>query len=749
MPFSQRSTPERSGDAAETQGAAKAGRFAGETDAFAGVNPWREAAFLLVRQARRHLWLILASALACAVLAGLAKTALPTKYKASAQILIDPQDNRAYGVDTPGTTLEASAAINFVESQMGVIGSERVLLRVIRDQGLAGGLPAGDLQPRKESDESRRARELAENKALVVLQRAIKIQRAERSFLIDLTVTEKDPEKAARLANALVKAYGDINQTDRAASARALSAELANRIVDMRRLLGDSETRLLNFKTEHNLVGLHDKSITERLTSEATDALASAENHEAQARARLKQLETASSGVGGVAAFGPDPESRQLQLLIEGRAAARAELEQLESTLGDRHPAITAGRERLRDFDRRIGQSVEGLRHAAGAQVSEAHGQTLALTKKLADLAGEMATARESEVPLQQLEDAVEGKRKALTALEARQRDANDMSHVEGVNFRLVSPARVPNSRGKTIGAILWSLCGGLIGAALALAGLAVATLFEEPESEAAEAPRAGDGSQGVGAGKASAAAKARSSVSSLASPGAITLPPITHAAGRRLNPVEAMSEIARRPGQPYALAVAALLRRLDAAKGGDGPLVVLVAATGPQAGASTLAANLARAAAAQGERTLLIDANQTHPLLDLMIPADAPKTLIKLAGRLRPLYRLAPFSSDLSLIPALAMEERICRSIAKNSDFERLAGVKGNFDFVVFDGPDAGQLSALRALVPAADHVLLVVPDEEGEGFDLPCLLRRLGVAPAQFAGLVRATPRRLSQAA
>ena len=258
-----------------------------------GANPWREAAILLGAKARRHLGLIVVAALACAVLAGMAKAILPAAYKASAQILIDPQENRAYeAADAAASTstLEANAAINYVESQMGVIGSERVLLRVIRDQGLAGE-PAAGGEGAQESADARRARDLAENKALVRLQKAIKIQRAERSFLVNITATDKSPEKAAQLANAMVKAYGDVNTVDRNSAARWLATELKGRIEETRRQLGDTESKLLSYKTEHNLVGLHDKAITERRTTEATDALASAENREAQARARVKQLE--------------------------------------------------------------------------------------------------------------------------------------------------------------------------------------------------------------------------------------------------------------------------------------------------------------------------------------------------------------------------------------------------------------------------------------------------------------------------
>ncbi len=734
MPFSHHMAPDLSGMDAAT-------RERSEVPGARTDNPWREAAGLLARKARGHIGLILMSALACGLLAGVAKSVLPSNYKASAQILIDPQEDRALGAtDTSSTPIEANAAVNYVESQMGVIGSERVLLRVIRDQGLAAVAP--EAGPRssgtkvneegQESEDQRRARELAENKALIVLQKAVKVLRAERSFLINITVEDKSPEKAARIANALLKAYGEVNQIDRNATARTLSAEMSRRLDDMRRMLGESEARLLNYKTDHNLVGLHEKTITELRTNEATEVLTTAENREAQARARLRQLESGPAALGGVAALGTDPESRQLQVLIEGRAVARAELEQFAATLGERHPTLAAARERLRDFDRRIEQSVEALRHTARSQLAEAQAQTAALTKKLTDLAAEMSKARESDVSLQQLNDAVEAKRKALSALEARQRDANDMSHVEGASFRIVSPARVPNTQGGAFGVALWTLCGGMIGAALALAGLAATTIFEEPQ-----AATSGSGETQKAPGRAN-------------SPPPVALPAIVPMPGRRrLSPVDAMEEVERRPDQPFAQAVTGVYESLKAAcRGAPGPVVVLVAATAPQAGASTLAANLARVAAARGERTLLIDAHQAHPVLDLMIPADAPKTLIELAGRERPLYRLAPFSQSLSLIPALAREQSVCRAIAGQSAYRRITGVKGNFDFVVFDGPDAGDVAALRALVPAAGQVLLVAPAEAREA-DLPQLLRRIGVEPGQFFACLRTAPQRLSQVA
>lgn len=749
MTASQTMATEGRRSPAETPEATGPGPSDGGNDLANDVpNPWREAAVVLGRQARRHIRLLAAAGLVCGALAGMSKFVLPTTYKASAQILIDPQEFRSFDADAPTTTLEANSAINYVESQMGVIGSERVLLRVIRDQGLVNAAaPQPEGEPQPESADARRARDLAENKVLLGLQKTVAITRAERSFLVNITVSDKNPERAADLANAVVKAYGEVNAVDRMASARRLAADLNARVDNLRQQLGASETKLLNFKIEHNLVGLNDKAIAERRISEAADALTAAENREAQARTRLKQLETAPSDIGAVAAFGPDPESRQLQVLIEGRAAARGELEQLQSSLGDLHPAVVAGKARLREFDRRISQSLAGLRRSAKSQLAEAQAQATAMNKKLADLAAETTRAREFEAPLHEMESDIEAKRKALTVLQTRWHDADDMSRREAPNFRIISPARAPNTQGKTMGAVMWTIAGGVIGSALALGGLALASMFETAkEAETGETQPPGPKSPAPQPPSSEPPATRRRTLECLAE-----LPAIKGAAGARDSAAVALlSEAYRRPRSPFSAAVEAIYDRLEAEarKRRDDddaetrPLIVLVAATWPRAGASTLAANLARVAAAKGARALLIDAHAAHPAQHRAAPDNAPRTLIEAAGQTRPLVRLTPYSQSLSLIPSLPDEESVCAAIAEESVFQPVAGINGHFDFVVMDGPDASDEEGLRDLVAAADQILLVVSNEPGDEDDAPDLLRRVGAPEQAFAAFVRAAP-------
>jgi polysaccharide biosynthesis transport protein len=717
-------------------------------------NPWREAASLLAGQARRRFRLVLAIGLACGALAGLAKFALPATYKSSAQILIDPGEFRILGDDKAPSAIDANAAINYVESQMGVIGSERVLLRVVREQGLAGAksAPADDAEaaaagkaasaPPQESGadaDAARARLLAENKALIQLQKAVTITRAERSFLVNITVADKSPEHAAELANAVVEAYGEVNAIDRMAAARRLASDLSARVDDLKGDLGVAETKLLNFKIEHNLVGMNEKAVFDRRVSETTDALAAADNREAQARARLKQLESAPSDLGAVSSFGPDPESRQLQVLVEGRAAARGELEQLQSTLGDLHPAVVAGKARLREFDRRIAQALEGLRRSAKSQAAEAQSQAAALNKKLAELTDESNRARKFDGPMHELEADVDAKRKALAALQGRWREAEDMSQREAPNFRIISPARAPSAHGKTFGAILWTVAGGVIGVALAIGGLALLALVETPAGLDAQ-----PGGQAGKQPEATPRLVERENESPVACLG--DLPAIAPLPDRRPGDRSGhLTEAFLRPDSAFSRSVETIYQRLraeaDAREADDDrPLVVLVAASWPEAGASTLAANLARVAAAHGERTLVIDAHAAHPAQDRAATRSAPRTLIEAAGRARPLLRLPPYSQSLSLIPSWPAENEICAEIARKSQFKPVAGLNGHFDFVVMDGPDASDEAGLSDLAAAADQVLLVVSGEDGDEEDAPDLLRRIGAIQRGFAAYVRA---------
>ena len=286
-------------------------------------NPWSLAFVTLAAQARRQFWLIAAVSLFFGVAGVTARILLPKTYKATVQVLIDPRGFRVFSNDLQTAQLDANTEINFVESQMGVIKSERVLLRVIREQQRPNAL-------------SSQISDLDESRALALLQRATTVQRLERRFIIDVTVSDSSPSRAAMLANGTVKAYMDQDAIDRNEAAKRLTDELTGRLERLRQNFREAGEKVQSFRTKNGLVGAQDKLVIEQRLTEATTTLSIAESREAQLQGKLSQLANPSNLMNTIGAIGTDPDSRSLLLLLEAQAAAQNDLGQLAGSLGER-----------------------------------------------------------------------------------------------------------------------------------------------------------------------------------------------------------------------------------------------------------------------------------------------------------------------------------------------------------------------------------------------------------------------------
>ena len=135
---------------------------------------------------------IILSTTAIALLAAVLFVSLvPHRYTATTQILIDPTDLRAVATDLSPANQANDAAVLQVESQVRVLTSDGVLRRVIKAEALdhdpefagqqswLGGASYGD----------------GTLSALNSLKRAVQVKRAERTYVVDVSVTTRDPVK--------------------------------------------------------------------------------------------------------------------------------------------------------------------------------------------------------------------------------------------------------------------------------------------------------------------------------------------------------------------------------------------------------------------------------------------------------------------------------------------------------------------------------------------------------------------------
>ncbi len=403
------------------------------------------------------------------------RLAFPGQYFAGEQLLFDPMGMKMFASDATPTRLDANAQINFVESQMGVLLSERVLTRVLnRACDPQREPPPGGFAKLCAEAQSKQA----PARAFDALRRALSVKRAERSFLVDVNAVAQTPDFASRLASDLVQSYIEEDGATRAAAAAALGGELEGRIEALRRTLAESEKKAEAYRRDEDLTRIGEKLLIEVKLTDTASSLDAAQGRFELAQARVNQLDDTPRDATGLGALGDETETRPLSLLLERRAAARADLAPLASRLGARNPELIQARSRLASVERDVGRELASIRAAARAQLSRATRERDAFRASVERLTGELNRARQSQIALQALDQSVAANRKLLENFESRSREVAEMGRLDLANLRIASQARPPLQRNLLKGLVLYGAAGFGLALLAALAVVAALAVF-------------------------------------------------------------------------------------------------------------------------------------------------------------------------------------------------------------------------------------------------------------------------------
>jgi capsular exopolysaccharide synthesis family protein len=142
-------------------------------------------------------------------------------------------------------------------------------------------------------------------------------------------------------------------------------------------------------------------------------------------------------------------------------------------------------------------------------------------------------------------------------------------------------------------------------------------------------------------------------------------------------------------------------------------PRMVLVTSAIALEGKSTVAYNLAIAAARSGKRTLIIEADLRSPSqgrsIGVAIDTDQQIEPLRYYAQAADCIQLVPNIQNLYLIPSPGIQ-RQAASILESNEFRRvLDDVRGRFDFIVLDSPSLSQCNDALTLEPQTDGLILV----------------------------------------
>jgi polysaccharide biosynthesis transport protein len=380
---------------------------------------------------------------------------LPPRYTSSIQVLVDPSDLRVVENDVNARQPQADSGVSIAESQVRVIQSDSVLRRVIAklhlDQDdefvqpdstnpvvdwVKGALgmtpPAASRNP--------------VNIALDTLQNRLSVRRAERTFVIDVAVQSRDPEKAAAIANAIGEAYFAEEAAARTETARRASDALAGRLNSLKRDVEQAEGAVVRYREEHKLVASSGRLLTDQQLGDLNQQLVTASIKTAEAKSRLDQARRMRSSDPSTAL--PEMlQSLEMQALRQQYATLSRNTAELATRLGERHPAMAEQYAQQRDLQRLIQREKERIIDTTQKDYDRAAASEAAIRASLDRVKNETTTSDRAYVGLRELERTLESRRGVYEAYLKRAREASEQERLNTTNVRIISAATPARQR--------------------------------------------------------------------------------------------------------------------------------------------------------------------------------------------------------------------------------------------------------------------------------------------------------------
>jgi capsular exopolysaccharide synthesis family protein len=626
----------------------------------------------------RRRFLLFASVSAAVIVAVGAGTLLSTpKYRATAEVLLDPRNEKITKADDVLSGLPADSTV--VDSEVEVLRSPQLAERVVKLLKL-------DQDPEFTRDLGRQPGPLSGKplqQVVNTVRKNLDVNRSGLTYVIDIAFRSQSPAKAVKIADEFANLYLAQQVQDKLDATEHAVQWLDTRLEQLRTQVLADDTAVQQFKIANNLMSSQGATLTEQEISNYNQTLGQASAQMAADQARLdtaeRQLATGSNGDD----VGEALDSPTIGKLKEQRAVVSRQVAALQAQFGDEYPKLKDARSELADIDAEIGAETHRIisNLDAKAQVSRRRANAIQATLGVAQ--GGLAANNRASVRLSELERNLEASRALYESYLTRYKETSTQEGLAQPDARIVSLAPLPTKPSSPN--VPLNL---LIGAAFAFgAGLGAVGLAEMLDSGIATA----------------ADVERRFSLKYL---GAVPL--LSSIAKRsKLAPVDYVVS------NPWSSLSEAFRGLRAAIMHGPGPAPRTVAVTSalPGDGKTTTAVGLGRSAALQGLRVVIVDCDLRHGNLQRFANAAGRYGLLAvLAGKTKLARALVRDSAtDMDILPVGHGPISTKDVFGSRPMDDLLADLSSHYDLVILDTPPVLAVADSRILARKADFTVLV----------------------------------------
>ena len=577
-------------------------------------------------------------------------------YRAGVTMEIDTDDKRVLDYDVAANDKGSAAnSKDFYQTHYELLKSRNLADRVINRAGLESKLRGNDEQLAKpfyaewleqfRGEKAQQATPVATESPLADRFLAkVTVTPVKNSKIVGIYYDDPNPETAASIANTIAESYIQMNLERRASSTDYAKRFLDEQLVLTKSKLDASETELVAYAKQSNIIDIDGKNLTEQTLSGLNVALAEAERARIAAESKYEQatstrmaskvldsltvqslkqalakLEVDYQSTGSSASAIDDSMVDNLKQELAKLEAdyqqkleiykadyplmvqAKQKINEVQAQLNQRAGAVKSGmKQKIDELQAQLKRETSNIRESLKSDYLEAKQKESQLRSELGKQTGGLLDLRDKRISYNSLEREVETNRNVYEGLLQRMKEVGVASGAVTNNISVVDPAITPytvHTPNKRLNLALGAVLGLFL-------GVVAAFLLEFLDDRI----------------------KNKDDIERLLH---IPLLGVAPAIGKRGNGTEYHMMTAEKPTSAVAEAFRSLRTNLLFATRTGAPRLLNVTSAGPGEGKSSSIINLATAFAQAGNRVLLIDADLRKPTLHKRFKLDNSKGFV------------------------------------------------------------------------------------------------------------------------
>ncbi|MGF1503304.1 MAG: GumC family protein [Paracoccaceae bacterium] len=606
-------------------------------------------------------------------------------YKADAEVLWEYQRTNLVDIDPVSSSGRADYFL--LQSQIEIIRSAQLLGKVVEELNLAqdpffnpalrgvegGGFGFGSavsaaigwvkglagLAAPAEARPEPTAEALREQ-VIRRLRSMVRADWVERSYVIRITVTASEPERAASLANTVAEYY-ILDQLEKKFEAtRTATAWLSDRVAELRADVEAAEQAVKRFSSASELVSEEALALDARQVKELRDRATTLD-------ARMAELDRLRAGVTSAKASGD--LLRVAELLRQPRLVVLVE----DLAAGAAEPAEAAA-----EADALVAQAVATL----SADRDRAAEQLMRIRESVAAQEARLARTSDAFVEQNQLEREAEASRLIYESFLSRLKETTVAQGVQQADARLISEAWVPGrpsspNRGATYAI---GLAGGVF---LAIVGIVLRERMNASFRTADDL-------------------EARTGHAVL---GSLPLAPIPKRGAL-------MSFLVERPGSGFAEAVRNLRTSVLLANVDKPPQLIMVCSGLPGEGKTTCCLSLAQISRSLGKRVVIIECDLRRRNFRRYFKIETEGGLLSVLSGHKAYHEVVHVdeATGLHVLPGEQSSVNAADVFASHRFAEFLNELRRHYDYIFVDTPPVLAVPDARVIAQNVDALLYLV---------------------------------------